>query len=168
MVAGFCWHSLFIVLNIHLSKLWWFITVNFVCSFHVMEWMSLAPHDMYHNSFLDREHDVPMLESCLTFLATLMTVRTNLGKSQNVIMTVNRRLEWNLLKVTCVLQVHYFQWTYSVVASFGVICAACQACAGSFPHCLPQRWGSPESAAVTLHFAVRDMHWIQLLQEVSL
>jgi len=48
-------------------------------NFHIMEWMSLAPHDMYHNSFLDREHDVPMLESCLTFLATLMTVRTNLG-----------------------------------------------------------------------------------------
>jgi VCBS repeat-containing protein len=74
-----------------------------------MEWMSLAPHDMYHNSFLDREHDVPMLESCLTFLATLMTVRTNLGKSQNVTMTITGKLEWNLLKVTCVIQVLYFK-----------------------------------------------------------
>lgn len=25
-------------------------------------------------------HDTPMLESCLTFLATLVNVRTNLGK----------------------------------------------------------------------------------------
>jgi hypothetical protein len=51
-----------------------------------MEWMSLAPCVMNHNSFLDGEHDTPMLESCLTFLATLMNIRTNLGKLQQVIM----------------------------------------------------------------------------------
>jgi VCBS repeat len=74
-----------------------------------MEWMSLAPQGMYHNSFLDREHDVPMLESCLTFLATLMTVRTNLGKFHNVTVTITGELELKFLKVTCVLQVHCFK-----------------------------------------------------------
>ncbi|XP_069676263.1 E3 ubiquitin-protein ligase Ubr3 isoform X3 [Periplaneta americana] len=47
--------------------------------FHIMDWMSLAPYVVNHNSFLDGEHDTPMLESCLTFLATLMNIRTNLG-----------------------------------------------------------------------------------------
>ncbi|KAJ9584382.1 hypothetical protein L9F63_021276, partial [Diploptera punctata] len=47
--------------------------------FHVMEWMSLAPYVVNQNSYLDGEHDTPMLESCLTFLATLMNIRTNLG-----------------------------------------------------------------------------------------
>lgn len=32
------------------------------------------------NSFLDSEHEMTIIESCLTFLATLMTVRTNIGK----------------------------------------------------------------------------------------
>lgn len=47
--------------------------------FHVMDWMSLAPYAA--NSFLESEHDMPMLESCLTFLASLMDIRTNLGMS---------------------------------------------------------------------------------------
>ena len=40
--------------------------------------MSLAP--LASNSYLEGEHDMAMLESFLTFLATLMSVRTNLGK----------------------------------------------------------------------------------------
>ncbi|XP_046390043.1 E3 ubiquitin-protein ligase Ubr3 isoform X2 [Ischnura elegans] len=47
--------------------------------FHVMDLMSLAPYAA--NSFLESEHDMPMLESCLTFLASLMDIRTNLGMS---------------------------------------------------------------------------------------
>ncbi|XP_068083669.1 E3 ubiquitin-protein ligase Ubr3 isoform X2 [Anabrus simplex] len=50
--------------------------------FHVMDWMSLAPYTASHSSFMDGEHDAPMLESCLTFLATLMSIRTNLGVSE--------------------------------------------------------------------------------------
>ncbi|XP_012275050.1 E3 ubiquitin-protein ligase Ubr3 isoform X2 [Orussus abietinus] len=47
--------------------------------FHVLEWMSLGP---YHAlQYLERVQDTPMLESCLTFLATLVNVRTNLGLS---------------------------------------------------------------------------------------
>lgn len=47
-----------------------------------MEWMSLAPCVVNDDSFQDGEHDIPMLESCLTFLATLMNIRTNLGESR--------------------------------------------------------------------------------------
>lgn len=47
--------------------------------FHVKEWMSLAPYEAPQNAYLE-EHDTPMLESFLTFLATLISVRTNLGK----------------------------------------------------------------------------------------
>lgn len=47
--------------------------------FHIKEWMSLKNFDgIFIN--LDRELDTPMLESFLTFLATLVSVRTNLGK----------------------------------------------------------------------------------------
>lgn len=54
----------------------------YVCvyRFHVKEWMSLAPYQAPQNTYLDGEHDTPMLESFLTFLATLISVRTNLGK----------------------------------------------------------------------------------------
>ncbi|KAG8223710.1 hypothetical protein J437_LFUL004075, partial [Ladona fulva] len=45
--------------------------------FHVMDMLSLAPYAA--NSFLESEHDMPMLESCLTFLASLMDIRTNIG-----------------------------------------------------------------------------------------
>ncbi|XP_063233328.1 E3 ubiquitin-protein ligase Ubr3 [Bacillus rossius redtenbacheri] len=48
--------------------------------FHIMDWMSLASYSG-RCSYLDGEYDSPMLESCLTFLATLMSVRTNLGES---------------------------------------------------------------------------------------
>ncbi|XP_071446964.1 E3 ubiquitin-protein ligase Ubr3 isoform X2 [Hetaerina americana] len=47
--------------------------------FHVMDLMSLAPYAA--NSFLESEHDMPMLESCLTFFASLMNIRINLGMS---------------------------------------------------------------------------------------
>ncbi|XP_064095704.1 E3 ubiquitin-protein ligase ubr3-like isoform X3 [Macrobrachium nipponense] len=49
--------------------------------FHVLESLSLSPRAS--NSFLDSEHEVGILESCLTFLATLMTVRTNIGLSES-------------------------------------------------------------------------------------
>lgn len=49
--------------------------------FHIKEWTSLAPYHAPQNPYLDGEHDTPMLESFLTFLATLICVRTNLGMS---------------------------------------------------------------------------------------
>ncbi|XP_072747592.1 E3 ubiquitin-protein ligase Ubr3 isoform X3 [Anoplolepis gracilipes] len=50
--------------------------------FHVREWMSLCLYDAPQNEYFDGEYpDTPMLESCLTFLATLVNVRTNLGLS---------------------------------------------------------------------------------------
>ncbi|XP_046744693.1 E3 ubiquitin-protein ligase Ubr3 isoform X1 [Diprion similis] len=49
--------------------------------FHVYEWMSLNIYHPPQNEYLEGEHDTPMLESCLTFLATLVSVRTNLGLS---------------------------------------------------------------------------------------
>lgn len=51
----------------------------FLFRFHVKEWMSLAPYEAPQNAYLE-EHDTPMLESFLTFLATLISVRTNLGE----------------------------------------------------------------------------------------
>lgn len=41
--------------------------------------MSLVPFRNRQNPFFEGENDTPMLESCLTFLATLVSVRTNLG-----------------------------------------------------------------------------------------
>ncbi|KAI4500168.1 hypothetical protein M0802_004585 [Mischocyttarus mexicanus] len=49
--------------------------------FHVQEWMSLSLYHTPQNEFLEGEHNTLMLESCLTFLATLVNVRTNLGLS---------------------------------------------------------------------------------------
>lgn len=52
--------------------------------FHIKEWMSLKNFDgIFIN--LDRELDTPMLESFLTFLATLVSVRTNLGLSETAL-----------------------------------------------------------------------------------
>ncbi|XP_023311445.1 E3 ubiquitin-protein ligase Ubr3 isoform X2 [Anoplophora glabripennis] len=53
--------------------------------FHVKEWMSLAPYQAPQNAYLEGEHDTPMLESFLTFLATLISVRTNLGLSETAL-----------------------------------------------------------------------------------
>lgn len=36
---------------------------------------------MPQTEYREGEHDIPMLESCLTFLATLVSTRTNLGKT---------------------------------------------------------------------------------------
>lgn len=44
--------------------------------------MSLAPYRAPQNPYLEPEHDTPMLESLLTFLATLVTVRTNIGNDE--------------------------------------------------------------------------------------
>lgn len=43
--------------------------------------MSLCLYRTPQYKYVEGEHDTPMLESCLTFLATLVNVRTNLGKS---------------------------------------------------------------------------------------
>lgn len=47
--------------------------------FHVKEWLNSRATRSNRNLLLTGEHDVAMMESCLTFLATLMNVRTNLG-----------------------------------------------------------------------------------------
>lgn len=58
---------------------------NFIMSivdkFHMLEWLSLSP--CASNSFLEGEHEITIMESCLTFLATLTTVRTNIGLSES-------------------------------------------------------------------------------------
>lgn len=53
--------------------------------------MSLAPYHAPQNAYLNGEHEAPMLESFLTFLATLVTVRTNLGKllSHSLTLTIS-------------------------------------------------------------------------------
>ncbi|XP_043254590.1 E3 ubiquitin-protein ligase Ubr3 [Colletes gigas] len=48
--------------------------------FHIREWMSPRLYHRRQNEYIE-EHTSPMLESCLTFLATLVNVRTNLGLS---------------------------------------------------------------------------------------
>lgn len=53
--------------------------------FHIREWTSLTPFDAPRSPYLDGEHDTPMLESFLTFLATLISVRTNLGLSDTAL-----------------------------------------------------------------------------------
>lgn len=42
--------------------------------------MSLCLYHAPQNEYLEGEHGTPMLESCLTFLAMLVNVRTNLGE----------------------------------------------------------------------------------------
>lgn len=51
--------------------------------FHIKEWLSLSPFQT--NTSFDTDHDAPMLESFLTFLATLISVRTNLGLSETAL-----------------------------------------------------------------------------------
>ncbi|XP_076270101.1 ubr3 ubiquitin ligase isoform X2 [Rhynchophorus ferrugineus] len=53
--------------------------------FHIKEFMSLIPFRSHQNPFFEGEHDTPMLESCLMFLATLISVRTNLGLPDTVL-----------------------------------------------------------------------------------
>ena len=43
-----------------------------------MEFLSLNPQ--VKSSFLEGDQQASMLESCLTFLASLMSIRTNIGK----------------------------------------------------------------------------------------
>lgn len=59
----------------------WFLTTVFE-RFHVLEWLSLSEERCASNSFLEPEKVLPMLEACLTFLAMLFSVRTNLGMSE--------------------------------------------------------------------------------------
>ncbi|CAD6218621.1 GSCOCG00011463001-RA-CDS [Cotesia congregata] len=47
--------------------------------FHIKEWLSLCTVRSRQNILLIGEHDTAMMESCLIFLATLISVRTNLG-----------------------------------------------------------------------------------------
>ncbi|CAH1116050.1 unnamed protein product [Phaedon cochleariae] len=49
--------------------------------FHIKEWSSLAAYQGPQYAYLASERDTPMLQSFLTFLATLISVRTNLGLS---------------------------------------------------------------------------------------
>lgn len=52
--------------------------------FHVREWTSLDSHPLTRDYHLpiEEEQEPPMVESMLTFLATLISVRTNLGLSE--------------------------------------------------------------------------------------
>ncbi|XP_012142217.1 ubr3 ubiquitin ligase isoform X3 [Megachile rotundata] len=49
--------------------------------FHIKEEMSLCLYRTSQSEYLNAEHETPMLESFLTFLAILVNVRTNLGLS---------------------------------------------------------------------------------------
>ncbi|KAL1137747.1 hypothetical protein AAG570_009443 [Ranatra chinensis] len=50
--------------------------------FHVLDWLSFSGNTSSITP-PDSESDTPMLESCLTFLASLVSLRTNLGASQS-------------------------------------------------------------------------------------
>ncbi|XP_054287000.1 E3 ubiquitin-protein ligase Ubr3-like isoform X1 [Macrosteles quadrilineatus] len=47
--------------------------------FHIKEWLSFVSSPMSDTNTADSESETPMLESCLTFLASLISLRTNLG-----------------------------------------------------------------------------------------
>ncbi|XP_014242045.1 E3 ubiquitin-protein ligase Ubr3 isoform X2 [Cimex lectularius] len=50
--------------------------------FHIMDWLSFSGHSS-RSTLPDGDSDTPMLESCLTFLASLISLRTNLGANQS-------------------------------------------------------------------------------------
>lgn len=50
---------------------------NCVPRFHLSDWMSIQGTANSH--LVDSEYEGPLVESLLTFLATLMCIRTNLG-----------------------------------------------------------------------------------------
>lgn len=62
----------------HLDPDWFLKTV--MQRFHVWEWLSFHPSRT--NSFLDAEQVMPMLEGALTLLTMLMSIRTNIGMSE--------------------------------------------------------------------------------------
>ncbi|KAK2727488.1 hypothetical protein QYM36_008099, partial [Artemia franciscana] len=51
--------------------------------FHVLECLSLSPNLRY--SYLEPDQEMLMIESCLTFLASLMSIRTYIGKNDSVV-----------------------------------------------------------------------------------
>uniref|UniRef100_A0A1B6CS83 E3 ubiquitin-protein ligase n=1 Tax=Clastoptera arizonana TaxID=38151 RepID=A0A1B6CS83_9HEMI len=51
--------------------------------FHVSDWLSLSSNSPSGSGFSEADLDTPMMESCLTFLACLISIRTNLGASQS-------------------------------------------------------------------------------------
>lgn len=59
--------------------------------------MSLCLYRAPQNEYLEGEHDTPMLESCLTFLATLVNVRTNLGESLMILIKYLKKFFLNYL-----------------------------------------------------------------------
>uniref|UniRef100_T1JNI2 E3 ubiquitin-protein ligase n=1 Tax=Strigamia maritima TaxID=126957 RepID=T1JNI2_STRMM len=54
----------------------WFLMTTLE-RFHIAEWLSFSSNRA--NSDLDAEQEMPMLESCLTFIASLLSIRTNVG-----------------------------------------------------------------------------------------
>ena len=53
--------------------------------FHVQQWLSLAKDkEAEPPKLVDQEHEIPMMESALIFLVSLLTLRTNLGLSDQV------------------------------------------------------------------------------------
>lgn len=52
--------------------------------FHMKDWLSLATFTKPQH-LLDSELETPMLESCLLFLATLVSIRNYLGKSLSIV-----------------------------------------------------------------------------------
>ena len=64
--------------------------------FHVMEFLSL--NSKVKSSFLEGDQQASMLESCLTFLASLMSIRTNIGKYPlNYIIKTFQTIQYYLL-----------------------------------------------------------------------
>ncbi len=63
------------ILVVHYYNLIYFFSFSY--RFHVMEFLSLNPR--IKSAFLEGEQEASMLESCLTFLASVMSIRTNIG-----------------------------------------------------------------------------------------
>lgn len=51
--------------------------------FHMSQWLTFSPSNLNSNNTNNdsTDYDTPMFESFLTFLATLVSIRTNLGKN---------------------------------------------------------------------------------------
>ena len=58
--------------------------------FHVLEQLSFSP--MKEKGYLDPEHEMPLLEGALTFIATLLSVRSHLGKGFMYLYNCNQGL----------------------------------------------------------------------------
>ncbi|CAM1322004.1 UBR3 (predicted) [Pycnogonum litorale] len=69
-----------------------FIT-TVLSKFHVLDWFTVE--SKHENPFFDSEHELQMLQGCLTFLASIISIRTNTG------MTAEEVLSQEMVTLLC-------------------------------------------------------------------